>query len=80
MVRTDFWEARMVARYETAAKANVEGPVRVTVSFDADDYGHLKVIAKSKRVSLAWVVRDAVTDYLDARGPLFARKRGTEAT
>lgn len=69
----------MVARHETGAKPSDEGSVRVTVSFDADDYGHLKVIAKSMRVSLAWVVRDAVSDYLDARSPLFARKRSTEA-
>ena len=69
----------MVASHETAAKASAAGPVRVTVSLDSDDYTYLKVIAKSKRVSLAWVVRDAVADYVNARGPLFARKQGIEA-
>ena len=49
------------------------------MSLDADDYADLKAIAKNKRVSLAWVVRDAVSDYLDARNPLFSRKRGSEA-
>ena len=55
------------------------GSVRVSVSFDAADYAHVKDIAKEKRVSVAWVVRDAVASYLDARTPLFARdQRGKE--
>ena len=68
-----------MAKPEIGAQANADGPVRVSVSLDADDYADLKVIAKDKRVSLAWVVRDAVSDYLDARSPLFPRKRGGEA-
>lgn len=57
------------------ADRRVAGPVRVSVSFDAEDYAELKGIAKDKRVSTAWVVRDAVASYLDARAPLFARER-----
>lgn len=60
----------------TGAETNADQAVRVSVSLDADDYADLKHIAKDKRVSLAWVVRDAVSDYLDARIPLFPRKRG----
>lgn len=49
--------------------------VRVSVSFDAADYTAIKGIAKRKRVSTAWVVRDAVTSYLDAQSPLFPSDR-----
>lgn len=44
---------------------------RVSVSFDAADYEELRQIAAEKRVSLAWVVRDAVAAYIFRRGPLF---------
>lgn len=50
------------------------GSARVSVSFTAEDYAEVKRIAKAKRVSAAWVVREAVTHYLDARNPLFPRK------
>ncbi|MCY4626303.1 MAG: ribbon-helix-helix protein, CopG family, partial [Acidobacteria bacterium] len=35
----------------------------MSVSFDAADYEELRKIAAEKRVSLAWVVRDAVAAY-----------------
>ncbi|MDE2659861.1 MAG: ribbon-helix-helix protein, CopG family [Acidobacteriota bacterium] len=44
---------------------------RVSVSFEAADYEELRRIAAEKRVSLAWVVRDAVAAYIFRRGPLF---------
>ena len=69
-----------MAKHEIEAQKNEDGPVRVSVSLDAGDYADLKVIAKDKRVSLAWVVRDAVADYLDARAPLFPRKREGEGS
>ena len=43
----------------------------MSVSFDAADYEDLRKIAGEKRVSLAWVVRDAVAAYLYRRSPLF---------
>jgi len=61
------------------AKKKAEGPARVSVSFPRDDYTELKAIAADKRVSIAWVVRDAVANYLSARTPLFGRK-GREGT
>ena len=69
-----------MAKHEIEAQKIEDGPVRVSVSLDAGDYADLKVIAKDKRVSLAWVVRDAVADYLDARTPLFPRKREGEGS
>lgn len=55
-------------------KKKKEGPFRASVSFDQDDYAELKGIAESKRVSIAWVVREAVAKYLSDRTPLFGRK------
>lgn len=45
--------------------------VRSTVSIPAEQYEELQQIAEEKRVSVAWVVRDAVERYLAARHPLF---------
>lgn len=44
--------------------------VRASVSFPEDQYAELERIAKSQRVSLAWVVREAVQTYLVHRWPL----------
>ena len=54
-----------------AGSSRGHGVRRVSVSFDASDYEELRKIAAEKRVSLAWVVRDAVTAYIFRRGPLF---------
>lgn len=48
--------------------------VRATISFPPTDYETLEVIAKEKKVSLAWVVRDAVERYIEEKWPLFAGK------
>lgn len=45
-----------------------EAVERVTVSLAHSDKTKLEQIAEKKRVSLAWVVRDAITEYL-ARHP-----------
>ena len=60
-----------MAKRGAKVRKDADGPVRVSVSLDVKDHADLKVIAKDMRVSLAWVVRDAVSDYLDARNPLF---------
>ncbi len=44
--------------------------VRATISFPAQQYELLEQIAEEKKVSLAWVVRDAVDQYLQAKWPL----------
>lgn len=44
---------------------------RASVTFPADLYSELERIAEEKRVSVAWVVRDAVETYVEARYPLF---------
>ena len=46
--------------------------VRASISFPPDIYETLEVIAKEKKVSLAWVVREATEKYISERWPLFA--------
>jgi metal-responsive CopG/Arc/MetJ family transcriptional regulator len=48
---------------------------RASVTFPADLYAELERIAIEKKVSVAWVVRDAVDKYVEAQYPLFRRER-----
>lgn len=43
---------------------------RLSVTIPAEDYEDLKRTATQKRVSLAWVVRDAIHTYLRDQAPL----------
>ena len=47
------------------------GTMRTSVSLKLNDYEHIAQIAAQKKVSIAWVIREAVEKYLDARSPLF---------
>lgn len=38
---------------------------RITSMLEEDDISALKAIARSRRVSIAWVIRDAIRAYLD---------------
>ena len=48
--------------------------IRASISFPPALYGTLEEIAKGKKVSLAWVVRDAAEKYVIDQGK---RLRGT---
>ena len=51
-----------------STKAQSPSWVRASISFPSDLYETLAEIAKQKKVSLAWVVRDAAEKYVaDAR-------------
>ena len=52
------------------------GSVRASVTFPPDVYRRLEEIAKKKKVSLAWVVRDAAEQYIADKWPLL-EKQGT---
>ena len=45
--------------------------VRASISFPPEVYETLEGIAKDKRVSLAWVVREAAQKYIADKWPLF---------
>ncbi len=47
-----------------------DAAVRLSVTIPSADYADLKRTAASKRVSLAWVVRDAIQEYLKSQTPL----------
>jgi hypothetical protein len=46
-------------------------PIRLSVSIPADAHIELERRARQKKVSMAWVVREAVQRYLEAETPLF---------
>ncbi len=50
--------------------------VRASISFPPDLYETLEEIAREKKVSLAWVVRDAVERYVVEQEPQSEKNRG----
>ena len=48
---------------------------RASVTFPADIYDELERIAEEKKVSVAWVVRDAVEKYVEAQYPLLRHQQ-----
>ncbi len=55
----------------TKQHAPTKEGTRASVTFPADLYAELERIAEEKKVSVAWVVRDAVEKYVEAQYPLF---------
>jgi hypothetical protein len=53
-----------------AGKPEVTPSVRATISFPSELYETLEGIAKQKKVSLAWVVREATERYIADKWPL----------
>jgi metal-responsive CopG/Arc/MetJ family transcriptional regulator len=55
----------------TKHQATSREGTRASVTFPGDIYAELERIAEQKKVSVAWVVRDAVQKYVEAQYPLF---------
>jgi metal-responsive CopG/Arc/MetJ family transcriptional regulator len=51
-----------------AGKTKVPRSPRISITFPTDQYQSLEGIAKQKKVSLAWVVRDAAEKYIAEQG------------
>lgn len=51
-------------------KSEKAASVRATVSIPVSQYDVLERMAQEKKVSLSWVVRDAVENYVAQRWPL----------
>ena len=47
---------------------------RASVSFPNDLYETLELIAKEKKVSVAWIVRDAAEKYVNEQWPLLGSR------
>jgi hypothetical protein len=65
-------DAGMSPKKKEPLKPAKEDVTRITVSIPAPNYAQLVKIAETKRVSLSWVVRDAVDKYVAGDIPLFA--------
>ena len=55
-----------------SGKPEGKSSVRATISFPSELYETLEGIAKQKKVSLAWVVREATEGYIADKWPLLA--------
>lgn len=51
---------------------------RASISFPTDIYLELERIAEAKKVSLAWVVREAAERYVADQWPLFRDERAKD--
>jgi predicted DNA-binding protein len=58
------------------SKLQSTSAVRASISFPSEIYETLDIIAKQKKVSLAWVVREAAEQYIGEKWPLFNRGAG----
>ena len=65
----------MKARKGHVKKMKAESPpaVRASISFPSDVYETIEEIAKQKKVSIAWVVRDAAEKYVADQWPLMEK-------
>lgn len=62
------------AKRKEKPKPTEGSSVRATISFPSDIYQTLEQIAGQKKVSLAWVVREAAEQYIADKWPLFKGK------
>jgi len=62
------------AKRKAKAESSEDTTVRATISFPSQVYQTLEDIAKQKKVSLAWVVREASEQYIADKWPLFKGK------
>jgi len=49
------------------------GTRRLTVSLPVDDYEQINRVSNRDGVSIAWVIRKAIAEYLEKDSPLFGR-------
>ena len=63
-----------MAKNDKVTKAKAKPSTRISVSFPADTYRTLEAIAAKKKVSLAWVVRDATEKYVGDQWPLLEQR------
>jgi predicted DNA-binding protein len=48
---------------------------RTSVTFPTEIYQSLTSLAQKKKVSVAWIVRDAAEKYVEDQWPLFAKRQ-----
>jgi hypothetical protein len=71
-----WWCAKIVPAVNKKSQKPRKGkhPVmpRASVSFPPELYKNLEELARKKKVSIAWVVREAAEQYVSAEWPLFS--------
>jgi hypothetical protein len=74
VVKFDSCLREMKSKKTTGRKMKTQSTtaIRASISFSPDIYKTLETIAKKKKVSLAWVVREATERYVGEQWPLFA--------
>lgn len=65
----------MTGKRRTKANGKDTGMPRTSVSFPPETYKTLENLATKKKVSIGWVVRDAVEKYVADQWPLFANMK-----
>lgn len=68
----------MATRKSTGTKIKAASTQRASVSFPSDLYKRLEAIAGQKKVSVAWVVRDAAEKYVATQWPLLNAGAGVQ--
>jgi Ribbon-helix-helix domain len=61
----------MPAKNQGEGKTKSDGMPRASISFPPEIYKYLEQVSAQKKVSIAWVVREAVEKYLADQFPLF---------
>ena len=57
----------------SASRRNAPRTVRASVTLNFEVYRTLEALAKQKKVSTAWVLRDAAEKYVADQWPLFGK-------
>jgi len=68
----------MISKPTPKARIGASQTTRASVSFPSDVYSELERIAAAKKVSLAWVVREAAERYVSDQWPLLSEVRGSK--
>lgn len=66
----------MTARKRNVHRAESGGQPRASVTFPPELYRTIEDLAKRKKVSIAWVVREAAEKYVADQWPLLAPLKG----
>ena len=61
----------MIKKKPNTSKSKGTAMPRASVTFPPELYKNLEDLAKKKKVSIAWVVREAAEQYVAAEWPLF---------
>lgn len=64
-----------ITKHMATSKPKRDPAPRASVTFPPELYEMLEAIARSKKVSVAWVVRDATERYVAEQWPLLGRQQ-----